>query len=116
MNNREKGSRYEDRAASFFIGRGAEIRERNYRRKTGEIDLIVREGRFLVFVEVKYRKEKRRGDPAEAVTPSKIRHIYETAEWYLAEKKIPAGTPCRFDVISILGDDLRHIPSAFGGF
>ena len=116
MNNREKGSRYEDRAASFFFERGAEVLERNYRRKTGEIDLIVREDRTLVFVEVKYRKEKRRGDPAEAVTPSKMRRIYQTAEWYLQEKKISPGTPCRFDVISILGDELRHIPSAFGGF
>jgi len=116
MNNREKGSRYEDMAASFYEGRGACILERNYRRKTGEIDLIVREEGRIVFVEVKYRKEARKGDPSEAVTPSKQLRIYRTARWYLNEKKLPESTPCRFDVISILGTELRHIPNAFGGF
>jgi len=116
MNNREKGSRHEEMAASFYVHRGAVILEKNYRRKTGEIDLIVREDTRIVFVEVKYRRELRKGDPSEAVNYAKQHRIYQTARWYLAEHKLPESTPCRFDVISILGNELRHIPNAFGGF
>lgn len=103
-------------AASFYVKKGAVILEKNYRRKTGEIDLIVSEEGRVVFVEVKFRKEARKGDPSESVTPAKQRRIYQTARWYLAEKKLPETTPCRFDVISILGDELRQIKDAFGGF
>ena len=118
MNNREKGSAYEDLAASFFLKNGYRILERNYRRKTGEIDLIVLDpdGRTIVFTEVKYRKKLRNGYPEEAVNVQKQARIYRTAEWYLLEKKIPSGTPCRFDVISILGNQISQIKNAFGGF
>ena len=117
MNNRVKGSSYEQQAASFFENMGCEILERNYRRKTGEIDLIVRDKNVYVFVEVKYRKNLRKGYPEAAVAPEKQRRIFRTAQWYLAEHRLPAqGTACRFDVISILDGKLRHIRNAFGGF
>ena len=71
---------------------------------------------MLVFSEVKYRKTQKYGDPAEAVTAAKQARIYRTAQWYLQERRIPEGTPVRFDVVSITGDDIRLIPNAFGGF
>ena len=116
MNNRVKGSCYEDLAASFFENKGYMILERNYRRKTGEIDLIVKspEG-YIVFTEVKYRKGTGKGYPYEAVNLNKQNRIYRTAEWYLKEKKL-YSVKCRFDVISILGNEITHFENAFGGF
>ena len=116
MNNREKGSRYEEAAASFFIRQGYEILERNYRRKTGEIDLIAKDGDVFVFAEVKFRKLKTHGFPEEAVNKTKQERIYRTAEWYLKEHQVTFSTPCRFDVISILDGEITHIKNAFGGF
>ena len=116
MNNREKGSRYEDQAASFFICLGYEILEQNYRQKTGEIDLIAKDGKTIVFTEVKYRKNLRKGYPEEAVNYNKQKRIMRTAEWYLKEHRIPFDHPCRFDVINILDGELKHFINAFGGF
>ena len=118
MNNRVKGSVYEEEAASFLIAKKYEILERNYRRKTGEIDLVAREpaeGR-IVFAEVKFRSRRATGEPSEAVDRRKQIRIYRTAEWFLLERKLPPETPCRFDVISILNGEIRHIVNAFGGF
>ena len=116
MNNRANGSSYEQQAASFFENMGCEILAQNYRRKTGEIDLIVRDGNTCVFVEVKYRKNLRKGYPEAAVTAEKQRRIFRTAQWFLAEHGLSQGTACRFDVISILDGNIRHIRNAFGGF
>lgn len=104
-------------AASFLTSEGFSVLERNYLRKSGEIDLIaLSPDNILTFVEVKYRKTDRYGQPYEAVTPSKQKRIYRTAEWYLKERGCPPGTRCRFDVISIAGEDITHIINAFGGF
>ena len=74
LNKRNTGKRYESLAADYLQGQGLTIMERNYQDRTGEIDLIGRDGTFLVFVEVKYRRDMRSGDPAEAVTPRKQQH------------------------------------------
>ena len=116
MNKREKGSRYEDQAASFCREKGMTVLEQNYRRKTGEIDLILRDRGVLVFAEVKFRLRIRNGFPEEAVTAGKQQRIYRTAQWYLMEHSLPENTPCRFDVISILDSEITHIENAFGGF
>ena len=118
MNNREKGNVYEEAAASFLISKKCVILERNYRRKTGEIDLIVweTEKSCLVFVEVKYRKSRRAGVPEEAVNPGKQARIRRTAEWYLKERKIANTVRCRFDVVSIENGSIRWIRNAFGAF
>jgi len=71
------------------------------------------DGRVLVFVEVKYRLNNRYGYPAEAVTAAKQRKIYYTAEYYRYRYRIEEETPCRFDVIEILGDKIRWIKNAF---
>ena len=117
MNNRERGTTEERLAADFYEASGYTVLQKNYRRKTGEIDLIVRspESR-LVFCEVKYRKTRKFGDPSEAVTKDKQARIFRTAQWYLKENRIPVNTPMRFDVVSITGNEIRLIENAFGSF
>lgn len=115
MNNREKGSRCENMAAVYLQKKGYRILEKNYRRRTGEIDLIASDGDYLVFVEVKYRKNARKGEPQEAVTRAKQGKILRTAQYYMAEKRIPEDAACRFDVIACFGEELRHWKDAFGG-
>lgn len=111
-NNRETGRRYEQMAAAFLEQQGYRILEWNYRDRYGEIDLIARHGEVLVFVEVKYRKSLRQGDPAEAVDRKKQQRIHHTAQYYLYTHRM-TDIPCRFDVVSILGDQIRLIQNAF---
>ncbi len=112
-NNRLSGARYEETAAEFLQRQGLYILEKNYRCRQGEIDLIAMDGRYLVFVEVKYRKDTAKGDPAEAVGFYKRQHIYRTAKYYLYSHRYGANVPCRFDVVSILGEEISWIQNAF---
>ena len=112
LNKRNTGKRYESLAADYLQGQGLTIMERNYQVRTGEIDLIGRDGTFLVFVEVKYRRDMRSGDPAEAVTPRKQQHIRRTAQYYLYSHRC-GDVPWRFDVVSILGEEIHWIRDAF---
>lgn len=113
MNNRQTGSRYEDMAAAFLEQQGYEILIRNYRDRHGEIDIIAKDGRYLVFVEVKYRRDSKKGYPEEAVGFYKQQHIRHTAVYYLYSHGHAEDTPCRFDVVSILGTEIRLIQDAF---
>lgn len=112
-NKREIGSRYEDMAAAFLEQQGFRILERNFRDRKGEIDLVARDGNILVFVEVKYRKDIQKGYPEEAVGYSKQQRIRHTAEYYLYRHHLGEDTACRFDVVSILGTEIRLIKDAF---
>ena len=79
QNKRMEGSRYEKLAARYLEQKGMDILELNYRCRTGEIDIIARDGEYLVFVEVKYRSGASFGDPSEAVTAKKQERIRKTA-------------------------------------
>jgi putative endonuclease len=81
----------------------------------GEIDIIARDGTTLCFVEVKYRSGSRAGYPVEAVGPAKQRKIYQTACVYLKQHCLSMNTLCRFDVVSVFGEEISYIPGAFGG-
>ena len=111
--NRRTGARYEEAAADFLRQQGYEILEKNYRDRYGEVDIVAREGRYLVFVEVKYRKDASCGYPEEAVSARKQQRIRHTASWYLYRHGCSEETPCRFDVVSILGEDVFLIRDAF---
>ena len=78
-NNRETGSRYEREIAAYLEKRGFVILEKNYRCRSGEIDLIARDGRYLVFIEVKYRKSGAAGTALEAISPKKVLKVRQTA-------------------------------------
>lgn len=113
QNNRQTGAAYEEQAARYLEEQGCRVLEKNYRCRQGEIDLIVKDGRYLVFVEVKYRKTKKAGHPAEAVNFHKQQRISKAALYYCYGHRIPQDQPCRFDVVSILDGKIEHIKDAF---
>jgi putative endonuclease len=84
-------------AARFLIARGLAIVGRNYRCRGGEIDLIARDGKTLVFVEVRLRRNRAFGDAAESITATKRRRLRLAAGYYLAG--LAREPPCRFDAI-----------------
>ncbi len=107
----------EDRAAEYLCQQGLKIIERNFRTPVGEIDIIARNRKFLVFVEVKTRRSTAFGTPQEAVGARKQRQIIRTAHWYLQNNKNLRLQP-RFDVIAILCQsnaavEVTHIQDAF---
>ena len=110
------GRRGEDAAAQYLQRKGMKILERNLSTPVGEIDLVVRDRKILVFVEVKTRRSTAFGSPAEAVGPRKQRQIIRTAKWYLNDNPWKGLQP-RFDVIAVTaqGDDfqIEHITDAF---
>ncbi|WP_119067962.1 YraN family protein [Rubrobacter indicoceani] len=115
MNNRRTGDRGEALALRYLERLGYKLVGRNYRTRYGEIDLIVRDGRTLVFVEVKFRRGVGYGDPLEAVTPRKQRVIRAVAEVYLSELEAEPED-LRFDVIGITAGErrsVRHVRDAF---
>lgn len=114
-NKRSIGTKYEDLAEAFLKEKGYTILERNYRTRSGEIDIIARDGRYLVFLEVKYRSGKRNGTALEAVDYRKQQIIYRTARVYLYQHRYLADQPCRFDVLGITGEQIEHVKNAFGG-
>ncbi|MXY27992.1 YraN family protein [Candidatus Poribacteria bacterium] len=105
-------------AVAHFKARGCKILAQNYRVGRGEIDLIVKDGQFIVFVEVKTRRSLKFGLPQEAVTRQKQKQISKIALGYLQAKNL-WDAPCRFDVIGIHLSyqsellNLEHIKSAF---
>lgn len=116
MNNRQVGDWGERIAAAFLAAAGCKILEKNYKVKTGEIDLIVEERKALVFVEVKTRSSTAFGFAAQAVDLRKQRKIYRTAQWYLQATQ-QEQRPCRFDVIEVYKDGesfrIHRIQDAF---
>ena len=76
---RSTGSVYEDMAVCYLKKLGWRILARNFRSRFGEIDIIAADGRSIVFIEVKYRKNDHKGTPLEAVSLYKQRRISHTA-------------------------------------
>lgn len=118
-NRRAAGASAEDAAEAMLLGRGWSLAARNWRCRTGEIDLVCREGDTLVFVEVRSRKAPSRyGTAVEAVTPRKCRQVRATAEVYLRMNGL-SGCRVRFDVVAVTfgidgaAQEMKHIPGAF---
>ena len=95
------GTDWERAAEEFLRKRGLQLLHRNYRVRRGEIDLVMREGDTLVFVEVRFRGSGSRGTGAESVTRPKQQRILHAARHYLHQADPHARFSCRFDVISI---------------
>lgn len=100
-----KGRSAENRARRFLKGKGLSFVEANYRCRTGEIDLIMRDRDMLVFVEVRYRKSHDFGGALESIDGRKQRRLRAAAEHYLQRRRIDDGLPCRFDVVLVSGGD-----------
>jgi len=97
---RQLGDHGEDLAAAALKQQGYKILERNYVTPLGEIDLIARQGKTVVVVEVKTRKSTRFGSPQEAVSVTKQSRLRRLAEYYLKAKRL-IGSPVRFDVVAV---------------
>lgn len=97
---KEKGNHGENAAVSHLLSQGCQIVERNYRCKYGEIDIIAKDGPYLVIAEVKNRSDFQTGYPEEAVNLLKQRKIISTFLYYRMTHQIDEYTPVRFDVIS----------------
>jgi len=106
------GAQGEAMAAAWYEANGYEIVARNWRCKDGEIDLILRRARTIVFCEVKTRTTDAFGSPAEAVTRSKRERLRHLAAVWLEDAPIRASG-IRFDVAAILAGELEIIEGAF---
>lgn len=112
-NKREIGDFYEEKAVKFLEEQGFEILERNFRCKIGEIDIVAKEQEYLVFVEVKYRKNVRLGLPQEAVDWRKQQKIRKVSDYYRMVNRIGENIPIRYDVVWEMGEKVELIRNAF---
>ena len=105
----------EELAVNYLIEKGYDILERNWRNIHKEIDIIARDGKDLVIVEVKTRQSDENGEPDMAVTRQKQTRLISAANAYLFQNKLDINT--RFDIISIIMKDnspvINHIEDAF---
>jgi putative endonuclease len=109
------GREGENLAARFLTKQGYRILERNYRTRSGEIDLVALHNGAVVFVEVKTRTSDAFGAPELAVNPRKQQRMVKAALGYLKYKKLHQ-VPCRFDVVAITTaseQEVEHIQNAF---
>ena len=108
-----RGRDAEDLAAAFLQQAGLTLVARNYRCRFGEIDLIARDGKTLVFVEVRMRSSDRFGGAAASITAAKRAKLLRTARHYLAG--IARAPACRFDALLINGNDnsIEWLKNAF---
>jgi putative endonuclease len=95
------GKTAEEFASQYLQRQGLTLVGQNYRCKYGEIDLVMRDKKTTVFVEVRYRKSQRFGSGAETVDYHKQRKLLATASHYLQTHAEAAKRPCRFDVLSL---------------
>ncbi len=108
------GADGEAAVAAWYSGRGYEVVARNWRCPTGELDLVVRKGRTLVFCEVKTRTSAAFGAPVEAVTPRKQARLRRLAGRWLESAGRPGSiSDLRFDVASVLAGEIEVIEGAF---
>ena len=112
-NKRQIRTAYEQLAAAYLMEQGYEIVTLNYRIRTGEIDIVAKDGEYLCFVEVKYRSDDRAGSGLCAVNIRKQTTIIRVAQYYMMQHGLDEWTPCRFDVVSIDGEEITLIQNAF---
>lgn len=114
MYRENKGFYFEEVARRYLVDKKYVILDINFLCKFGEIDIIALKDGVLIFVEVKGRKNIDFGYPREYVTPTKIKKIISTANYYLMKKKYD-NIQCRFDIIEIVSNskEINHIENAF---
>ena len=95
------GAHAEQLACDWLIKRGLVLKDRNFRTKYGEIDLIMQGGNCLIFVEVRYRKNSNYGSAEESVTAKKCQRLKAAAQGYLLAKGYDSNTAIKFDVLAI---------------
>lgn len=115
---RARGQRVEAAAEAWLQQHGLQPVVRNFTSRGGELDLVMRDGNTLVFVEVRFRKSDRFGSPIESVTFSKQQKLLRTAQLYLLAHRQWQDKPCRFDIIAARpgesGLQFEWVKNAFG--
>jgi len=101
LNKKVIGDGNEDLACNYLTNQGCRIIVRNFRCRQGEIDIIAKDGMYLCFIEVKFRRNADFGQPQEAVNISKQRKISKVSRFYLYSKKLSFDIPIRYDVIAV---------------
>ncbi|MBI3550724.1 MAG: YraN family protein [Elusimicrobia bacterium] len=102
----------ESRAERYLKSLGYRLIERSPSNRLGQIDLVMKDGDTVVFVEVKTRTNRELGWAEEGVHARKQRKIAQAALVYIQERKL-ARTPFRFDVVAVQDGEIRHVPDAF---
>lgn len=113
---KKAGDKAEKKALEYLQKSGLRLVMANYRSPFGEIDLIMKDGPALVFIEVRHRTSMAYGGALASVTYSKQQKIIKTATHYLLVKKIKEQLPLRFDVLAINGknETIDWVKNAFG--
>ncbi|MEK7992031.1 MAG: YraN family protein [Thiotrichaceae bacterium] len=115
----ERGRWAEELAYQYLLQQGLDLIQRNYRCRAGEIDLIMKHQRTLVFIEVRYRASAHFGTSAESIDSRKQQRIYKTAEHYIQHCHDCEQFTCRFDALLISGyppsSNIEWIKNAFQG-
>ena len=112
------GSVGEHHARLILERKGMTFVESNWRAPSGEIDLVMRDGEFLVMVEVKVRRGERAGTAEESISRSKATRLLATGEWYMAAHPEQIDRPWRIDLVAITLDGrgvvirVQHIEEA----
>jgi putative endonuclease len=108
----QRGEATEQLACEYLQAKGLQLLQKNYRLKMGEIDLIMRDGQTIVFIEVRYRKTTSYGGALQSIDSRKQARIIRTAQHYLQYRAPEAQA--RFDVIAIEGNNgIQWIKNAF---
>lgn len=97
----------EDLACDYLQNQGLKLVTRNFYCRCGEIDLVMRDKEYLVFIEIRSRNTNRFGGGAASITHHKQQKLLKTAQYYLQQNKLLEKIPCRFDVIAILSVQSR---------
>ncbi|WP_408070921.1 YraN family protein [Butyrivibrio sp. JL13D10] len=109
MNKRQIGAYYEGLACDYICENGATIICRNFRSRSGEIDIVAKDGKYLSFIEVKYRTGSRYGEAEEAVDYRKQRIICRVSDFYMKRYGMSTDTAVRYDVVAIMVDETSMI-------
>jgi len=99
-----RGAASEDAALDFLRAQGLRLLARNVQMRGGELDLVMRDGDAVVFVEVRYREHTTFGGAVASVDAGKRRKLVRAALLFLARNSGYANASCRFDVIAASGD------------
>ena len=115
LSRKETGDAWELKARRWLEGKGLRFIAANVRGRGGEIDLIMKEGQVIVFVEVRFRQSSRFGGAAASVTLANQHKLLQTAHLWLARHNGSFDTvDCRFDVIAFTGNEIEWLKNAFG--
>jgi len=113
MSNTDTGRKGEEQAAAALEAAGMKILVKNFRSKTGEIDIIALDGETIVFTEVKTWSTFGMEDLMYGIDIKKQRKIIKTAKFFLCENRKYSNMTIRFDVVFIHNNSVNHLASAF---